>query len=322
MKTLNISVKRVLYLSTFLFILMLVIGCKPTPGEEGKIEFKAEFKEKVPEALNIYIHKPQKWSDDSLYEKFRKMNIDDKGKMEKNEMGYVYNAGSHFILISPETGAEMYADSARFMVEEPGKYPKMDEKSVMKLADRYIQETLKINPENTRYLKTQYLHNAIQKLGGEPEVTVDESIALYARNINGIKIIGDGGFIRLHLDNTGYVTGYQKSWRNWQLHKKDYKIKPYEKAKEEYMKIMQSRLKKGNLARVTNIRFGYYERGLLEEQKYLQPAYVFTTKFYDRESKQSTAAVMEVIPAIDNLFEPIVVDEDLSKEDDKRPEKQ
>jgi regulatory protein YycI of two-component signal transduction system YycFG len=207
------------------------------------------------------------------------------------------------------------------MVERPGKSPALDEKKVLDIANRFLRENIGLKPEEFNYVKTQYLHNAVQGPDGKPVETIDEAIAVFGRTIDKIEIVGYGGFVKVHFDNEGKVTGYQKEWRNWQPHKKSQRIKPYAAAKEEFMKLMQTRLKSGGYARVNSVTFGYFERGFLEEQKYLQPAYVFNTVYYDKETNQSVAARLEVIPAISELLEPLIVDQDLSSRDDKRPEK-
>jgi hypothetical protein len=308
--------------SFFVFFLIISLvsltGCKPHPPQIS-IVFESELSTTVPDVLSVYVNKPEKWSQDSLYKKFKMLKLESTGKIQENDLGYIYITKSFFFQLSPKTGAEMFMDSSRFMVEVPGQFPLMDDKSIITLATRYIGENLGIKPTEIKYIKIQHLHNAVQESGGKVMETIDESIGVFKRNIDGIDIVGYGGFIRIHFDNRGYVTGYQKEWRNWKLYKQELKVIPYSRAKEEFMRIMKAQLIKGGMVKVTGVNFGYFERGFFEKQTYLQPAYVFKTVFLNKETKKSTAARLVVIPAIEQPLEPLVVDTDLSSQDENRP---
>jgi hypothetical protein len=303
-------------------IALTLTGCQQKK-EEPKldVEFKSELRGVVPQELDVYVHSPIAFDKVAFNKKLAMLNLKSKGKLEETKFGFVFRTGSHSVLVSPTTGAEMYVDSSRYMVERPGKLPALDEKRSLDLANRFMLENIGMNPEEFNHVKTQYLHNAVQGPDGKAVETIDEAIAVFGRTINKTEIVGYGGFVKVHLDNAGKVSGYQKEWRNWQLLKKSQRIMPYAAAKEEFMKLMQSRLLNGGYARVSDVAFGYFERGFLEEQKYLQPAYVFNTVYYDKTTNESVAARLEVIPAISELLEPLIVDQDLSSRDDKKPDK-
>ncbi len=305
---------------SYIVIALALSGC---PKEQPKLDvvFKSELQGTVPQELDVYVHSPEALDRAAFNKKLAMLNLKSVGNFEETKFGIVFRTKTHAVLVSPATGAEMYIDSARFMVERPGKFPALEEKKVQELANRYVRDTMGMQPEEIKFVKTQYLHNAVQGPDGKPVETIDEAIAIFGRMLDKVEIVGYGGFVKIHFDNEGRVSGYQKEWRNWKPFKKGQRIKQYAEAKEDFMTLMQTRLKNGGYARVSSVTFGYFERGFLEEQKYLQPAYVFNTVYYDKETNQSVAARLEVIPAISELLEPLIVDQDLSSRDDRRLDK-
>jgi hypothetical protein len=302
-------------LSIFILIIIFIFGCEPKPGEQ--IVFEADLKVKIPEVMTVYEFAPVPFEQNFIADRKDQLDLPKDGKVGIDDMGLYYNYQSRMLFISPKTGSEMYIDSIKFMIAEPGKIPPLSREKVTDISKQYVEKMLKIDLKSAPFEKIRLLHNAVQGPDDtQPIETIDESIAQYSRKIGEFDVVGYGGFIRIHIDNEGTVTGFQKVWRNWKAYKDKVKVKPYAEAKQEFTKRVMARLKKEGFAKVVNVSFGYFTRGFLQEQKYLQPAYVFDTAYYDTERKSTVARRLEVIAAGYDLPEPLEIEKDYSKMDD------
>lgn len=307
--------KLIKIISIFLVLTFFYIGCERKPKE--RIIFEADLKVKIPETMTIYKFHPVPPEEKFIDSRKDQLNLAGGGRFEVNDHGLFYKYKSHLLFISPRTGSEMYIDSSKFMVEEPGKLRALNREKAIDLSKRYVETILKLDLKSAIYQNIKLLHNAIQGPNdSKPIETIDESIAQFSRKVNQFDVVGYGGFIHIHIDNAGTITGFQKVWREWEPFKEGIKIKPYERAKQEFLKLATTRFRENGFAKVVNVQFGYFERGFLEEQQFLQPAYVFDTAYFDKERKSSVARRLEIIAAGSELPEPIEIEKDYSKMDD------
>ena len=126
------------------------------------------------------------------------------------------------------------------------------------------------------YNKTEYLE---EKSGSNYQIIAKDPVStaiFYGRTLNGIKVTGDGGFIKVILGNYGELLYLNKVWRTVEPAGNE-KVIPITKAIEKLGRgeALDS-LKCFCDLNVDQIYIAYWEKGAGVPQEYLDPVWVFS----------------------------------------------
>jgi hypothetical protein len=144
----------------------------------------------------------------------------------------------------------------------------------------------------------------LRMAGGAPdseeriEQIIDAGV-IFGRSIEGVQVDGPGGEIMVNVDGEGEVAGFRSVWRSLADRGKEVKILDAGRAHEVMQRIAGE--VRGDTT-VIKASFGYFELGILDRQRFLQPAYMMVYTVTDEEVTYKSA---EVVGAAEELFEPL-----------------
>ncbi len=148
----------------------------------------------------------------------------------------------------------------------------------------------------------------LQMAGGAPdgkertEAAVLDAGVVFGRSIEGVPVDGPGGFAMINVDGEGEVAGFRSVWRPTAERAEEVKILDAGRANEAMEGIAKQ--VRGDVT-VTKASFGYFELGIHDRQRFLQPAYIMVYVVQDGEVAYKSA---EVVAASDSVFEPFQVE--------------
>ena len=136
--------------------------------------------------------------------------------------------------------------------------------------------------------------------GGETLEELIDAGVVYGRLQDGIPVEGPGGNAMINIDSTGQVSGFRVVWRPVGERSGEVEILPAERA---YEAIQQIAGRVRGDVRVTRATFGYFEQGVSDRQRFMQPAYFMVYVVEDGDVAFKSA---EVVSATESVFEPIL----------------
>ena len=148
----------------------------------------------------------------------------------------------------------------------------------------------------------------LQMAGGGPdgkertEAVVLDAGVVFGRSIEGVPVDGPGGFAMINVDGEGEVAGFRSVWRPTAERAEEVKILDAGRAREAMEGVAKQ--VRGDVT-VTKASFGYFELGIHDRQRFLQPAYIMVYVVQDGEVAYKSA---EVVAASDSVFEPFQVE--------------
>ena len=125
---------------------------------------------------------------------------------------------------------------------------------------------------------------------------------VFGRSIEGVPVDGPGGFAMINVDGEGEVAGFRSVWRPTAERAEEVKILDAGRAHEAMEGIAKQ--VRGDVT-VTKASFGYFELGIHDRQRFLQPAYIMVYVVQDGEVAYKSA---EVVAASESVFEPFQVE--------------
>lgn len=173
-----------------------------------------------------------------------------------------------------------------------------------RLATEFVERTELFPMESVRLYRVTHLQSEASRFDGKEraERTLLDAGVVFRRLVNGIPAVGAGGIMMVNVDPHGEIVGLRNVWRVVAGPAGEVTIRPPEEAYERMEKIAADA--RGDVI-VTKAEFGYYERGELDPQKFLQPAYVL---LYVLRDEEVSAKKIEVVPAGFEVFEQLEVD--------------
>ena len=127
--------------------------------------------------------------------------------------------------------------------------------------------------------------------------TVIDAGVVFGRTLEGIPVDGPGGLAMINVDGEGEVSGFRSIWRPIAEKAEEVRVLDAGRAREA-----MERIAKGVRGDTTVVKatFGYFELGILDRQRYLQPAYMMVYVVQDEEVAYKAA---EVVAAAEQTFE-------------------
>ena len=172
--------------------------------------------------------------------------------------------------------------------------------NVFQIAMGFLERSQLVDLKDATIRKVTHLRVA----GGAPdseeriEQTIDAGVIL-GRSIEGLPVDGPGGEIMVNVDGEGEVAGFQSVWRPVADRGKEMRILDAGRANEVMERIA------GQVRGATTVvkaSFGYFELGIHDHQRFLQPAYMMVYTVSDGEVTYKSA---EVVGAAEELLEPL-----------------
>jgi hypothetical protein len=251
--------------------------CNEYSGEYLHIQYLSNFDSNaphldikdIPEFIPIWRWEPEppplKWEIDKFIEKDRILYSRDEikgvgSKYRYNKLtGALYVRGERIPAEKAQVLDEKsYIEKAKSIVKELG----WDEKSMMK-------------PVGRRMLISSYPKAGIKD--AKEVKTIQKNVILSAKrfiDVDGtqVKVLGEGGAIRIQMNNDGSLLNASKVWRRTTGEKKMVPVKKYEQAYDEAMKELGENSK---MYRLSEWDWGYKEMSGNDEQREMTVVFQF-----------------------------------------------
>jgi hypothetical protein len=326
MKTTKISI--ILWLIICLFIL----SCK---REKPSTEIEVTIRDGILEELEksrpqeVFVYEVLPGNAGVWMEKFMEFTAIN-GKVEETEELLFVKEAERYLEVRKISNTAFYGDMAHLWMEEP-----TPDKTRFEIPDN--EETREIvldllskfgfSSEDLKSLEVSISDKAFEitfpEKTEEPlNIVVGKNVEV-RRRINDLFVYGPGSKIKFYIGENRSVNGYMAVWRQImpsspvlghspvEDEPKGEKIKPI-RAEEAFETLKKNPLEHIPLALVDKIDiekadFGYFARSAAEQQKYLQPVYVFSGTAYSTlpDGKEVNVPYEQYIVALEKPFESI-----------------
>jgi hypothetical protein len=181
------------------------------------------------------------------------------------------------------SGGVRFHDNARWQVDDGKAHVTFDDADAVKLAQRYLEEVALVPLEECKLLRVTRLNVGVveRQTGFAEERVIDVGVA-FQRVINNVPVIGPGGKVIVYLDHNGDLTGVDRIWREIQdVYQPDVQLRSPESAQQDVVRHYGEQ--GSGLIIIEDIRFGYFELGWEDDQRYMQPAYFMPLTISDTD---------------------------------------
>jgi hypothetical protein len=207
------------------------------------------------------------------------------GILESDDARLTYREGSHVVTQYRASGGFRYHDATRWQVDDGRSSVDIDDEAAVELARGYVKKHRLAPLRECRVLKVARLHVASADRDGKQrdERVVDVAVA-FQRTVDKIPVDGPGGKVIVYLDHEGALTGADVLWHTLTRSRREVRaLRPLDAVAEEASAFLGAR--RGGRIEVRQVRFGYFELGWQERQRYLQPAYVILMTLYSDDER-------------------------------------
>jgi hypothetical protein len=230
---------------------------------------------------NIYRLKGPGVNERSLREMARRFELTgdlESGEVLKDADELTYTQGPFVVTLFRSSGALRYYDSTRLQVDDGESKVEFSDDKAVGIAEDFIRRSDLVPLVECRLLRVSHLHVATleRESNTHNERIIDVGV-VFQRTIDSVPVEGDGGKVTVYVGYDGTVTGLERIWRDIaEVHRKvpSNQLRPPEYAENSLTRYW--RRSRATRIEVTETRFGYYELGKDESQRYLQPAYIMS----------------------------------------------
>jgi hypothetical protein len=198
------------------------------------------------------------------------------GQLSKDADELAYAEGALVVTLFRPSGALRYYDSTRWQVDDGKSRVEFSDDEAVGIAQDFIRQTDLVPLADCRLLRVSHLHVATleQETNAHDERIIDVGV-VFQRTIDNVPVEGPGGKVTIYVGHDSTVTGLERVWREIaEVHREvpANQLRPPEFAENNLVRYWR----RSGAARVevNEIRFGYYELGKDDPQRYLQPAYL------------------------------------------------
>ena len=216
--------------------------------------------------------------------------------LEPHEIGYT--EGSFTLTLGKRSGAIRFMDMMKFQLDDGKTNIRMSDENAIKTAKEFIRKYDLASLRECKPLRVTRLRVGTLKVGARraQERVIDVGV-LFQRFVDGLPVFGPGGKMMVYLDKNRDLIGVDRVWRDISS-----VSRPVLKRELHTPEWAESSLKR-SLARSTSpkirvkeMQFGYFEGGICDIQRTMQPAYVMPLRLHAAEDKMVMRS-LHVIPA-------------------------
>jgi hypothetical protein len=243
------------------------------------IEFLSRLESTPMVDTNIYRLKGPGVNERSLREIAHRFELKGdlgRGEFLKDAEELTYTEGPFVVTLFRSSGALRYFDSTRWQVDDGKSKVEFSDDEAIGIAQEFIRRTDLVSLDECRIMRITHLHVASleRESNAHNERIIDVGV-IFQRTIHNLPVEGAGGKVTIYIDHDGTITGLERIWREI--------VDVYRKV--SFSELQTPKYAENNLIRywmrskavrieVAETRFGYFEFGRNESQRYLQPAYV------------------------------------------------
>lgn len=203
-----------------------------------------------------------------------------RGKITATRDFLSYSEGNFQVILGRRSGALRFCDHNRWMVDDGKTNINITDAQAVKQAEQVITAHKLISLKDCRVERVTRLRvGSMQKGRNEAkERTIDVGV-LFQRILDKVPVEGPGGKIMVYLDKDGKITCVDKLWREIGSVKRPVPFSQLRKPElaEKNLKSTWARSFSSTIE-VEDVRFVYFEMGMCEVQRTLQPAYLMPIK--------------------------------------------
>jgi len=196
------------------------------------------------------------------------------GILQQDAGQITYLEGLFELTLHRASGGLRFHDNSRWQVDDGASNVTFGDDDAVAFANRHI-ERLDVVPLNeSQVVQVNRLHVGVaeRNSGYVQERVIDVGVA-FQRLVDGVPVEGPGGLAVVNLDHNGDLTGVDRIWRALQsVYRADVELRPPAAAQDDVVRYW-GREGSGRIE-IEDMRFGYYELGWDDTQRFLQPAYV------------------------------------------------
>jgi hypothetical protein len=272
------------------------------------LEFPAEFPGDVPGSVEILELEPPLAEPGVAMERLRetaeRFGLTGEGRdYTLSDDWTTYQEPPYELGLHTRSGAILFRHLEKYLASVGRPFDLSDEEAES-IATEFVDRIGLFSMDTVRLYRVTHLLSEASRADGRERVerkALDAGV-VFRRLVSGIQAVGSGGIMMVNVDPEGEVVGLRNVWRAVAGVAGEVPIRPPEEAYERMETIAADA--RGDVI-VTKAEFGYYERGELDPQKFLQPAYVL---MYVLRDEEVSAKKIEVVPAGFEVFEQLEVD--------------
>lgn len=176
----------------------------------------------------------------------------------------------------------------------------LDDDKASGIATGFLERSQLVDMNDATVRKVTHLRMAGGAHDSEERIeqTIDAGV-IFGRSIEGVLVDGPGGFTMVNVDGESQVAGFRSVWRPLADKAEEVKILDPGRAHEAMQRIA------GQVHGDTTVikaSFGYFELGIHDHQRFMQPAYMMVYTVTDGEVTHKSA---EVVAAAERPLEPL-----------------
>jgi hypothetical protein len=284
-----------------------IVPDEPKNGDPSRILIGDVPKPTLPGAVPLLKILPTRVSADTVARRLEQLG-GKPGKVDEAPRGLLATDGtSNTVLYQDDRGTEFFGHMDRFLSETPGEGNPIPDAEAIRAAGNWLEGLGDMDKGEVGLPAVQHLFHQSFDLEKNVEnpPTQDETIVIYPRQLPNpkgqfpIPIVGQGTGLEIHVDNKGGITGHRRVWRNVSPTQETLEILPYAELENVFMRRLLPDL--GDyVAKVTDIKFGYFGRPEGSEQGFLLPAVVYEVDLINPATAEITAHRQVAVPASRN----------------------
>lgn len=231
------------------------------------------------------------------------------GIFQEDASRLTYTERSFELVLYRASGGLRFHDNARWQVDDGKSHVTFDDAVAVEIARRHLTDLKVIPLQECELLQVTRLNVGVveQRTGYAEQRVVDLGIA-FRRIIDDVPVEGPGGKVIVYVDHNGDLTGIDRLWREiHDVYQSDVELRSPESAQQDVVRYWGEQ-GSGRID-IEDIRFGYFELGWDDPQRYLQPAYVLPLTITATEGPMAGRPVMRsehLVAAATNPPEPLI----------------
>lgn len=208
-----------------------------------------------------------------------------------------YEEGSFLLDVHAETGGLVFRDAERYGIEGKRAFELGDEEAA-ELATRFLHGSEIVPADEAEIAKVTHLRGGGGDVdGNETYETVIDAGVVFRRRVADLPVTGPGGLAMINLDPAGDVVAARRVWRPLGKPTAEVTLQGIDRPMSA-LEDLAGRVV-GELV-ITKAELGYFEQGMTDPQRVLEPAYAFVYLVKNEEVVLKSAAVFH---AGDQTFE-------------------